>query len=87
MKVLIDWLLNSWEHCEDISSDALMLMESLSFDKKNEQNIIQELNQMMEAWIDNEDNIRIEIELNYHKDPEVYNDKIVSFIKKYLKHL
>ena len=39
---------------------------------------------LMEAWLSNEDNVRISISLNF-RDIQLNNDKILEFISKYFR--
>ena len=57
-QMLVDWMLNSWEHCEDYEEEAKFLGD-IRYAK------------VMQDWVEDVDHFRIEIELSYHKSPEI----------------
>jgi hypothetical protein len=47
--------------------------------------MITNVKKMMKSWIENDNNFRIDVELNYHKNPQEYEEKLDEFIKNFVK--
>ena len=84
-KYLVDWMNNGFEHSEDVIQDAYELVSFLD-DISPEEKIdyTTKVAALMEAWLSNEDNVRISISLNF-RDIQLNNDKILEFISKYFR--
>ena len=82
----IDWFLNSWEFCEDSQIESKEIVESLNpeLDQQIKDILAVKVCQMMNYWIHNEDNLRISIELNYHKNVEEYEEQMKDLVRKFL---
>jgi hypothetical protein len=87
MKQIKDALLNSYEFWEDLNQEAteLVLSLDLSLTKEQENKMITNVKKMMKSWIENDNNFRIDVELNYHKNPQEYEEKLDEFIKNFVK--
>lgn len=87
MKQIKDALLNSYEFWEDLNQEAteLVLSLDLSLTKEQENQMITNVKKMMKSWIENDNNFRIDVELNYHKNPQEYEEKLDEFIKNFVK--
>lgn len=76
MKQIIDYLLNSYQHCESIKEDAKFLAEAT-------QSNLALMEQLITDWIHNKENVRLDLELNYAKNSEFYEEQLKKFINQY----
>ena len=82
-KYLIDWMHNGFEHSQDTIQDAyemVSFVDDISSEEKTDYTV--KVAALMEAWMNNEDNIRMSISLNF-RDIQLNNDKVLDFIRKY----
>ncbi len=75
---LIDWMINSYEHCESIQEDAEFILN-----ENPELTTKENLQNLMQNWLDNKDGIRINIALGSIKEEDV-KEVVVDFIKRYI---
>lgn len=83
---LIDWMYNGFEHCENVTTEAKEVVGFSLQDHDHKENVPALENQvtkLMQAWLDNEDNVRIEISLNF-RNVQANQQKVLAFISKYL---
>lgn len=85
METLLDSLLNSWEHWGDLHSESQLLAQELGDSEAQTQDLQPHILRLMQAWMNNDDNIRIDIQLNYHKSPSKYNLETLKFIKQFVQ--
>ena len=85
---LLDWLHNSWEHCSDPSQEAkeFIISQNLNLSERDQEDLIKETKALFSAWISNEYNLRITVELDYASDPKHYDEVVLKeFIRQYIK--
>lgn len=87
MDKIIDALLNSWEHWDNLEQESKHLAEQLSEDDEVKGQLQTELKSLFQSWIDNEDNFRLDYELNYFKNPEKYDLELRTKIKQVIKSI
>lgn len=87
MKLFLNWLINSWEHCEDVDDDALSIIEELTSDFDLQNRLKTEVSSLMNSWLNNDDNMRLDVELNYHKNPSLYEEKLMELVRTKVKSI
>lgn len=83
---LVDWMYNGFEHCENVNTEAKEIVQYSLPEHDHKENIPlleKQVTKLMQAWLDNEDNIRIDISLNF-KNTQSNHQKVLSFISKYI---
>lgn len=85
METLLDALLNSWEHWEDLQEEAQLLAQEIGGTSAEVEDLQPHIHRLLKSWVDNEDNVRLNIQLNYHKSPAKYNLEILKFIKQFVQ--
>lgn len=68
------WFTNSYECCQDIQIDLLEITDKTCFTEEDSQQILK----IMESWLDNEDNVRLDFEKSIEFDIE----EILFFINQ-----
>lgn len=81
MKILIDELINSWEHWENLDDDAKRLAEDLGVKKEDMDEAVSQIKSLLEYWFNNEDGFRIDFEINHYKDPGEQTESIKNLIR------
>lgn len=87
-KQILDWLHNSWEHCENIDTEAKEMVSNLelSLSENEAQDLQKEIKGLMTAWINNDYNLRLLVQMEYHNDPKHYDEVVLKeFIRQYIK--
>lgn len=84
-KVLLDWMLNSWEHCEDVKFEAEDLVEG-NFEAEAEEQILlaAKVSNLMRDWIDNVGGKRLKITMNIVSEGSPEEEEIKNFIDEYI---
>lgn len=85
METLLDALLNSWEHWGDLTEESQLLAQEIGGSQSEIQSLQPHIYRLLQAWRDNHDNIRLNIQLNYHKSPSKYNLETLKFIKQFVQ--
>ena len=85
METLLDALLNSWEHWEDLQEESLLLSQEIGGTQAEIQDLQPHILRLLKAWVDNEDNVRLNIQMHYHQSPAKYNLEILKFIKQFVQ--
>lgn len=85
MKKILDSLLNSWEHWENLQQESYLLAQEVVSSKEEVKALQPKIYSLMKAWVNDDDNIRTNIQINYHTDPNKYNQETINFIKKFVQ--
>lgn len=85
METLLDALLNSWEHWGDLNEESQLLAQEIGGTDAEVQDLQPHIYRLMKAWVDNDDNVRLDIQMNYHKSPSKYNLEALKFIKQFVQ--
>ena len=85
METLLDALLNSWEHWGDLNEEAQLLAQEIGDSQSQTDDLQPHILRLLKAWSDNDDNVRMEIQMNYHKSPSKYNLETLKFIKQFVQ--
>lgn len=87
-KLILDWLHNSWEHCDNIDTEAKEVVSNLglTLSENETQDLQKEMKSLMTAWINNDYNLRILVQMEYHNDPKHYDEVVLKeFTRQYIK--
>lgn len=71
MDIILDALVNSWENWDNIEEEASFIAHDLDLSPELENGVSRELKALLTAWMDNEDNVRINFQMAKINDIEL----------------